>query len=582
MQLYSRNLKSLDRQFPTILDELVKIPANSFCLDGEIVALDGKGRSRFQFLQKRINVRNLSTIRKLEAEFPAYYFVFDLIACEGYDLRGVTLAERQQILKAMLPKGDWIRQVSGVRGQGTEFLRLACEKGLEGIVVKDLTSTYQSQRSHHWLKIKCVQHQQFVITGYTSPSGGRRYFGALVLGLFEDGELVYAGKTGSGFDQGTLESTYKKLKKRERRTSPFKSFPAEVKVKSWVRPDLVCEVKFNEWTASGYLRAPIFGGLREDLDPRDCEREKGLSIGESNSDLPYEFLSNLQKVFWPREGYTKRHLVEFYHRISDMMIPYLKDRPMVLERFPDGIEGESFYQKNAPEFLPEWIPTADVRSDSAGRTIRYILCNDRQTLVYLANLACISLHPWSSRVNSLDHPDFLIMDLDPSQGVAFSTVSKVARKVGQILDQVDLNSYPKTSGATGIHILVPLDPCYSYDDVRNFAEIIARMTVSGLEEIVTLERSIEKRKNKVYLDYLQNGRGKTIASPYCLRPGPAALVSTPLEWKEVNSRLRPESFNLKTIFRRLNQKGDLLGKMLQERQSLKDALHKLETTWKQL
>ena len=579
LQLYSRNLRPLDRQFPEIRDELKGIRCNSFWLDGEIVALDDEGRSRFQLLQRRIGRADRSAIGKLQEELPAYYFVFDVIACEGHDLRGITLAERKKILKALVPQGSFVRSTESVGSQGREFFRLACEKELEGIVAKDITSTYQSQRSRQWLKIKCVRQQEFVIVGYTPPSGSRRYFGALLLGLFESGNLVYVGKTGSGFDQAMLKQLHGELKKRERSKNPFQSVPKGLKVKAWVEPDMVCQVRFSEWTQEGHLRGPIFVGLRPDCNPRECTKEITEEAESEGGELPYHFTSHLNKVFWPREGYTKGDLIRFYHEIADVLVPHLVDRPMVLERFPDGIDGESFYQKNAPDFLPEWIPTVEVESDSAEKTIRYILCNDRETLVYLANLACISQHPWSSRVDQLDHPDFLVIDLDPSEGVPFTIVTRVAQKVRQVVESLELCTYPKTSGATGMHILIPLEPRYSYQDVRHFAEIIGRLTVDGLQEIATFERSTEKRKNKVYVDYLQNGRGKTIVSPYCLRPLPGAPVSTPLEWSEVGPRLRPDSFNVKTIFRRLDAKGELFEGVWRNRQSLHDALEKLQQRW---
>ena len=579
LQLYSRNLKPLDRQFPEIIEELSEVRCNSFCLDGEIVALDEKGRSRFQLLQRRIGRADTSAIRKLQEEVPVYYYVFDLIACEGFDLRGVTLAERKKILRALDLPGHRVRQTDSVRDQGREFLRLACGEGLEGIVAKDLTSTYDSRRSRRWLKIKCHRQLEFVIVGYTPPSGSRSYLGALVLALFEDEDLVYVGKTGTGFDEATLKQLHSELEARKQSRSPLGSVPKGLKVKAWVKPELVCQVRFNEWTEEGHLRTPVFAGLSPDRDPRECRRDTAEEDSEAE-ELPYAFASNLKKVFWPGEGYTKADLLRFYHRIADVLVPYLTDRPMVLERFPDGIEGESFYQKNAPDFLPEWIPVVEVPSDSAEKTIRYILCNDQQTLVYLANLGCISMHPWSSRVDQLNHPDFLIIDLDPSEGVPFAVVTQVALKVKRVIDSVGLESYPKTSGATGVHILVPVDPLYSYADIRNFAEIIARLTVSGLEEVATIERSIEKRKNKVYVDYLQNGRGKTIVSPYCLRSRPGAPVSTPLEWSEVGPQLRPEAFTLNTILRRLDSKGDPFKDLQTNLQSLHAALEGLEKVWK--
>ena len=551
---------------------------NSFLLDGEIVSLDEEGRPRFQLLQPRINQADKTAVERLAAELPAYYFAFDLISCEGYDLRGVTLAERKKLLQALLSGSGVVRYTEGVRDKGQDFFKLACREGLEGIIAKDLTSTYGSRRSRQWLKVKCTQQQEFVIAGYT-PATRSRSFGALVLGLFRKGELVCVGKVGSGFDESAMQAVHAELQKRKLSQNPFKVVPKGVKVGSWVTPDLVCQVKFNEWTQGGYLRAPVFMGLRPDLDAGQCEFEAETEADET-PELSFDFLSNLDKVFWPGEEYTKRDLVAFYDRIADVLVPHLKDRPMVLERFPGGIGGDSFYQKNAPDFLPDWIPRVAVTSDSAARSIDYILCNDRRTLVYLANMACVSQHPWSSRIDHLDNPDFLIIDLDPSEGVPYSVVCKVANRVRHVLESLELRSYPKTSGATGIHILVPLQRRYGYDDVRNFAEILARLTVSGLEEVATIQRSIQERKNKVYVDYLQNGRGKTIASAYSLRPRPGAPVSTPLEWSEIGSKLRPESFNIRTIFSRLDRKGDLFEKVRTDRQSLRKALRTLEKNWK--
>ena len=523
-----------------------------------------------------------STVLRLREEIPAYYFVFDLIACEGYDLRQVTLEERNKILRALLPESTLLRYGEAVSGLGRIFLRLACEKGLEGIVAKDSTSSYRSQRSLKWQKVKCVQQQEFVIGGYTFPSRGRRPFGALLLGLFEDKKLTYVGKTGSGFGEETLRQVYRELKRRKRKTNPFHDLPKEVAAEAWVTPKLVCEVRFSEWTRGGLLRVPIFLGLRPDVDAQECRREVALGREEKETPgapLPYDFLSNLDKVFWPSDGYTKRDLLEFYHNVADLLLPYLKDRPMVLERFPDGIEGKSFYQKEAPEFLPEWVSTVAIKSESTEKTIHYLLCQDRPTLVYLTNLACISQHPWSSRVETLQNPDFLIIDLDPDQGISFSKVCQVALKVREVIESVEMSGYPKTSGASGIHILIPLKPDCSYENVRTFAEIIARLTVDGLEEIATFERSSRKRRNKIYVDFLQNGWGKTIASPYSVRPRPGATVSTPLEWKEVSSSLRPGAFHIKNIFRRLERKGDLFEGVLKDKRSLREALKKLQDRW---
>ena len=580
IRLFSRNLKPLHRQFPETVRALEEIPAGEFWLDGEIAALDSQGRSRFQLLQHRLG--RSRAVQEGSDQSPPCFFVFDLLGCEGYDLRGVTLAERKKTLRTLLTPSEQVRYVDSLSEQGQEFFERVCEADLEGIVAKDLNSTYRSgQRSRQWLKIKCRRRQEFVIAGFTAPSGGRRHLGALILGLFENGHLVHAGRVGSGLREEQLKSLHARLDRRHQRECPFRDEPPDSGVLSWVKPALVCEVQFNEWTRDGLLRAPVFLGLRPDVSPEECRRERPESTSENNpgvGDLPYSFLSNPDKVFWPQSGYTKGDLVRFYHQIADLLVPYLQDRPMVLERFPDGIEGKSFYQKDAPEFLPDWIPAVPVRSDSAQRTIRFILCNDRDALVYLANLACISMHPWSSRVGTLDCPDFMIIDLDPDEKVPFPTVCRVAHQVREVLQRAGLTSFPKTSGATGIHILVPLEPKYSYEEVRTFAEIVARLSASAMPE-ATAERSMRKRRGKVYIDFLQNGRGKTIVSPYCVRPVAAASVSTPLDWEEITPRLRPQAFHIKNVFRRLERKGDLYQDLFRNRQSLSRALQKFEESW---
>ncbi len=563
-----------------MLEELKTVPANEFLLDGEICAFDEEGRSSFQLLQGRINLRNGAAVRQALGQIPAAFMISDLLTCDGYDLRGATWKERQQVLEALLPTSSLLRRVETIRGQGGEFKELVCAKGLEGIVAKDTSSTYLSKRSPHWQKVKCVRQECFVIGGYTRPSGSRRHFGALLLGLFQDRELVFVGRVGTGFDARRLKTIHAKLQKLTRPETPFREIPKELRDAVWVEPKLVCLVQFNEWTRDRILRAPSFQGLQPRVDPRDCRiEEAGLAPSNETSEdelAGYPFLSNLDKPFWPEDGYIKRDLVSYYHRIAPVILPYLRDRPMNLERYPDGYAGKSFYQKDAPDFFPEWIRTEIVQSESKERPVRYVVCDTRDTLVYLANLACIPLHPWSSRVDSLENPDFLIIDLDPDPDVPFTQVTSFALEVRRVLEQLELQSFPKTSGAKGLHVLVPLEARYSYEMVRSFGEIVARLAVHGNEQIATLERSLAKRKGKVYVDYLQNGMGKTIVSAYCLRPRPGAPVSAPLAWSEVGPALRPESFHLGSIFRRLDQKGDLFQGVLTEKQSLENALQKLQ------
>ena len=569
-QLISRNLKRL-RQFPELVAELEALACNEFVLDGEIVALNQQGRSRFQLLQGRIDHgdagRHDAVIR---------YMVFDVLGCEGYDLRGATLRDRRRVLKALIPRNSSIRLVEVLPGQGQEFWELVRSRGLEGIVAKQSSSTYQSRRTSGWLKIKCSHEKSFVVGGWTPASGGRRHFASLAVGRLEEGQLRFCGRVGSGFDERRLAEIQALLSPLETVKSPFKDTPKELAAARWVKPSLVCDVRFSEWTRDGMLRAPSFRGLRPDLTVQDCQDDPQARHppveNESDPLEGYPFLSNPNKPFWPEEGYLKRDLVFYYHRIAPVLLPYLKDRPMNLERYPDGYMGKSFYQKDAPDFFPDWIRTVKIQTDSKERAVRYVVCDSRETLVYLANLACIPLHPWSSRVDSIDRPDFLIIDLDRSPGVPFSEVCRVALKVRDVLRQLGLESWSKTSGSRGLHVLAPLEPEQDYAAVRSFAEIVARLTVQGLEEIATLERNLLKRKGKIYLDFLQNGLGKTIVSPYCLRPRPGAPVSTPLEWNEIARAPRPDAFNLSNLFPRLERKGDLFRPVLTKKQSLRKAL----------
>ncbi len=574
-----------------MVDELLRLPANEFILDGEIAAFDSDGKSSFQLLQARINRRERGAVLKARQEVPSYFMVFDLVACEGYDLRGVTLEERRRVLRTVLPGGDWIRRVEVLESNGRAFFELAQKSELEGIVAKEASSLYTSKRSPLWQKVKTAIRGNFVIGGFMAPAGSRNYFGSLVVGRFQNGALEYNGRVGTGFDEELLKTIHAELESRIIPECPFETVPKESRDAIWVRPELVCEVRFNEWTRDRILRAPSFQGLRPGIRALDCRVEvtepsiEEEPEGPAQADEPapvedplqqYSFLSNLDKVFWPEKGYTKRDLVAFYHEIAPFLLPYLQDRPMNLERYPDGWQGKSFYQKDAPDFIPDWIATAEIDSDSAGKTNRYIVCNDRQTLVYLANLACVPLHPWSSRVETVDFPDFLIIDLDPDPKVAFVEVCRFANKVRETLETLELKSYPKTSGSKGIHILVPLQAEYTYQMVRGFGEIVARLAVHGMEDLATFDRSMVRRAGKIYVDFLQNGRGKTIVSPYCIRPRAGAPVSTPLEWSEVGPGIRPESFHIKNIFRRLERKGDLFQPVLREKQSLRDALERLE------
>src|SRR5215831_8812278 len=510
------------------------------------------------------------------------------------------LVQRKAVLQKLVEmhKG-WIRFADHVEEAGVSFFNVVAKHGLEGIVAKFKNSEYQQARSKYWLKIKTQHTDHFVVGGFTPPEGSRKYFGALLVGLYTNGDLIYVGRSGGGFDDQTLVETMKELKPLETNKCPFKEVPAEVKRSTWVQPQLVCEIRFSEWTADKKLRAPIFQGFRDDIDPKQCRLddslpERGLQPATTSADkvatdsetvvAPFsprsqhkiEF-TNLDKIFWPEHGYTKGDLIEYYDRISPFLIPHLLDRPLVFERFPNGIHGDSFYQKDAPDHTPGWIRTQEIWSEDVERHIRYFIGADRDQLLYIANTGNIQQNPWMSRVQHLDYPDYLVFDLDPVEA-PYSTVQKIALVLKGILDELGLRGYPKTSGASGIHVhLAVLENTFTYEDVRRFAEAIASIVVQRIPEYATIERVVRKRKpHEVYIDYLQNIRGKTVASVYSPRPRPGAPVSTPLRWEEFKKPIDPNAYTIKTIFKRLDKFGDLFEKALTDRQDISGFLGALK------
>jgi bifunctional non-homologous end joining protein LigD len=479
-----------------------------------------------------------------------------------------------------------------VAGQGKAFFEAAAALDLEGVVAKRRTSAYHERRSRDWIKIKTTRTGEFVIAGYTPSSGSRKYFGALVLGLYGAGDrLVYVGRAGSGFDSKSLKSVFGDLLLRRRETSAFDVVPDENANVQWVEPELVCSVRFNEWTPDGKLRAPVFVSLCEDIEPSECvlrEEPSGDIEPESRgpeSDSvrseaeagPHKVeLTNLNKVFWPDDGWTKGDLIHFYREVAEFLNPHLDQRLLVLKRYPNGITGEHFYQKDSPGHTPAWVPTAEEWSEETERSIRYVVGGRTDTLVYLANLGAISVNPWHSRIGRLDRPDYAIFDLDPGPGVEFDVARKVALELKRVLDDLELRAYPKTSGATGIHVYLPLiEDAFSYQDVRVFTEAIASIVVARVPELATIERVVRRRPVAVYVDYLQNVRGKTVAAVYSVRARPGAPVSTPLGWGELGRRFEPTRFHMKNLFRRLARTGDLFGPVLTDRQDIAPFLEAL-------
>jgi bifunctional non-homologous end joining protein LigD len=580
--LTSRNGNDLTASFPDVARAVRALPVPRAVIDGELVIPDEQGRPSFQALQKRARLSRAIDVRRAAAQSPAVLYAFDLLGFEDRDLRGLPLIERKRILRMMLPPLGAIRYVDHFEADGVALMAHAVELGLEGIVGKKADAPYRAGRSPQWIKVRAERTADFVVVGFTAPKGSRGGFGALQLADWVEGELVYAGRAGSGFTDRQLGQVREVLETTARKTAPYngpRPWPAEeeipatrpipgVRGTTWVEPRVVSEVKFKEWTEEGLLRQPVFLRFRDDKQPEECLRQDSLEAGaaESGDDPPAPpappqvarppevAFSNLRKVFWPVERYTKGDLIEYYRAIAPWLLPYLEDRPLVLTRYPDGIDGKSFYQKDAPDFTPEWIRTTPIWSEDTQRDIRYFVCDSLETLLHVANMGSIPLHIWASRVNTLEQPDWCILDLDP-KGAPFEHVVQVARALHTLCEQVELPHFVKTSGSTGLHVMIPLGQQCTYEQSRALGELLARVVAEQLPKISTIVRQVRNREGKVYLDYLQNRHGQLIVAPFSVRPLPGAPVSMPLEWREVNSRLDLANHTIATAPKRMEKLG---------------------------
>jgi bifunctional non-homologous end joining protein LigD len=601
VHMFGRSGEDITARYPEVATGLRGLAADGVVVDGEIVAYDETGKPSFARLQKRMLLSKPRDIAAAMARVPARAVFFDCLALEGHDLSGLPLIARKELLARALPPSGVIRADDHVAGHGEAFFEACSEMGLEGMIAKRGSSRYApGRRSPDWVKVKCQRRQEFVIGGWTDPKGGDRHFGALHVGIHEQGRLRHVTRVGSGFDGATQDAIRERLEPLARADSPFgPDGPKTTRADHWVEPKLVCEVRFTEWTEGGGLRHPIFLGLRTDRKAEDVRRELPSDVdallaadvpaaaakapspgarGGAAAPAPDERdirLSNLKKVFWPGDGYTKGDLIAYYDAVAPWFLPYLKDRPVVLTRYPDGIDGKSFYQKDAPVYVPDWMRTEVVWSKDSKRDINFFVLDDAESLRYVANLGTIPIHMWSSRSGSLERPDWCVLDLDP-KGAPFAHVIEVARALHAILDELELPSYPKTSGATGLHILIPLGRRYTHDECRTFARVLATLGMEAKPEISTLARPLSARGGKVYIDWGQNGHGITIAAPYALRPRPGAPASCPLKWSEVNARLVPDAFNLRTLPRRFAKMEDPLLPVLGEGVDMGKAIAAIE------
>ncbi len=568
--LTSRRGNDLTERFPEVAKALGRATKSPDCvLDGEVCALDEHGRSSFSVMQ--------------QGSGPLVYYAFDVLEVDGEPVLALPLVERRRRLEGLLDLRGGTVRLSEAFDDGKALYEAAAAQGLEGVVAKKVESRYQpGRRTRDWLKVKTHGRQEFVIAGYTKGKGRRSgSLGSLVLAVTRGGELRYVGNCGTGFSEDEIGRLTARLRPLQRAEPPFHIVPRMPKVRKddvvWVEPKLVCEVEFAEWTHDGRLRAPVYKGLREDKAPADVRREEPLETEVRRGKRALK-LSNLDKVFWPEEGITKGDLLAYYRDVAPVLVPHLRDRPFTMKRYPDGWQGKHFFQKDAPSHMPDWIPTRAYRSTSREtrqkRTIRYPLVNDELALLWMANMGCIDMNTWYSRIDKPERPDWVLFDLDPSPDVGFPEVVRVALLVKEVLDALGLAGFPKTSGADGFHVLVPVERRHTYDQTRELAEIVAGTLARLHRGLVTTEWAKAKRQG-VLIDANQNGEGKTIASAYSVRPRERAPVSTPLRWEEVTEDLDPSGFTMEVVLGRVERDGDLFEGVLTNRQSIGRALREL-------
>ncbi|WP_149243469.1 DNA ligase D [Dyadobacter sp. 32] len=597
-ELKSRNSKSFNDQFYPVYDALKRWGINAI-VDGEIVVVDDKGISRFNLLQ---NWRS-------EADGELLFYVFDVLWLDGKDLTGLTQQARNAILQTLIPKESNIRSGFSVEASGTDFFGVAKEMGLEGIIAKRSDSLYRpGERSKDWLKIKVQKRQEVVIAGYTRNEGTAKQFSSLLLGAYRAGKLQYVGKVGTGFTDRQQKEMLARFEPLTIKKTPFEELPDYNKPSrfrpnpplasaTWLKPELVCEISFAEITDDGVFRHPSFVGMREDKNAKEVVLESAADaetiVNVQDESIKQQIImptlkiaggtllnptektqvkqvnghelkfTNLDKIFWPEEKISKRDLVNYYYQMASYMLPYLKDRPQSLNRHPNGITGKSFYQKDVTGKVPDWMKTYLYHADGDEQDKHFLVGDDEATLLFMANQGVIEMNPWNSTVLKPDHPTWCIIDLDPGKNT-FEQVIEAARVTKEVLDNMEVPSFPKTSGSTGLHIYIPLGSKYTYEQSREFARVIVTLVHEQIPEFTSLERAVASRKGKMYLDFLQNRSQATIAAPYAVRPKPGATVSMPLEWDEVKPGLKMKDFTIFNALERVKEKGDLFSPILGE------------------
>ena len=566
--LRSRKNNSFRNKFAPVVEALMQWGIDAV-VDGEVVVTDNDGIPDFNYIQQWDQQHNGHLI----------YYVFDLLWLEGFNIMEEPLHIRREILKQIVPESGIIRFSDHINETGISFFEQVKNHGLEGIIAKRKDAPYQQDmRTQSWLKIKSEIRHEAIICGYTKNKNSDRLFSSLILGRYEEGRLIYLGQAGTGFTASLQKQLRKEMKPIETTSCPFGTEPRISAHTTWLKPFLLCEVKYTELTPEGLMRHASFKGLRTDKTASDYNVEqpektiaaiqtkisKGsktvLQTPTTQKTIKLDGhklkLTNLNKIYWPEQQITKRDMLRYYYNMAEMIMPYMKDRPQSLNRFPDGIHGQSFYQKDMKGKTEKWMKTFSRFSESAGEPKDFLICNDTATLLFMANLGCIEMNPWHSKVQTPFYPDWCVIDLDPGN-ISFDKVIETALVMRELFNSLHIPSFPKTSGSTGMHIYLPLGAEYNYEQAKQLAEIIAHLIHEELPAITSMERNPEKRKDKIYLDYLQNRPIQTICAPYSLRPKAEATVSAPLHWDEVKKGLQINQFTIKNMYERVKAEDDL-------------------------
>lgn len=579
-------------RYPELTSAIRALPIPDLILDGEIVALDAEGKPDFHKLQARAQMHRTSEIARAALAQPVTYMVFDLLGAAGHDLRGLPLVERKALLEGILPKLGPLRVSEHIPEHGEALLAQVVARGMEGVVAKKANSPYRSKRSPDWLKLKADPEADFAVCGYTPPKGTRTGLGALHLCVRVDSQWVWAGKVGTGFDDKLLAQLTAELAKKPRWKPTFPR-PEGSSDAKWIEPELVVQVRYREWPEGSSLRFPVFERLRRDKTALECamparrtgERDDAREPREPQAGESLELvvdsearelrLSNPKKVFWKDEKITKGDLIDYYRSVAPYLLPYLKDRPTVLHRYPDGIDGDMFYQKDMPDWVPPWLRTTTLWSEHSQREIHYVLIDDADGLAFIANLASIPVHCWASRIVDLERPDWTIIDLDPKNAPREHVVP-LALAIHQLCDDIGLPNFVKTSGQSGLHVLVPLGGQCTFDQARTLAYLIGLIIERQHPDMATTLRNPAARGGRVYLDWGQNAHGQLLVAPYSVRPVAGAPVSMPLTWDEVVPDLDPKQFHLRNALDRISQRPDPIAPVLELRPDLAAALTALE------